>query len=383
MVRRRSSSGTATTVRAPPRPTAKAAATVPPPPPPPPPPDFDILGARVDQSGAVLDPGGIARLDGSAPIRSTLRLLSTARTTWSPGPDSRHSSYANVYGASVTPGGLVMDSAGIPIATARPSSSSPPVASEGGQSLVAWQDDRGAKPARTTSMGLGYAGSGHVLDPAGIAVSAAPYSQGRRPRLRRRELPRRRPDARSEYPRPDLYGARVTPSGSALEPDGLVFSATGRTRAAIALARGASNSALLVYSRIGSSLRTAERSASSSASSTKARPPATASAGRAAATPATPATQPPPPPEPPPPPATSATSAISTAASTGALHGAEGDRSAASARPRHGSEPGTAPSVASACWARSRRVGRVIAQSPRPGRTFARGSRVNLVLGRR
>ena len=33
--------------------------------------------------------------------------------------------------------------------------------------------------------------------------------------------------------------------------------------------------------------------------------------------------------------------------------------------------------------ARSRRVGRVIAQSPRPGRRLARGSRVNLVVGRR
>ena len=33
--------------------------------------------------------------------------------------------------------------------------------------------------------------------------------------------------------------------------------------------------------------------------------------------------------------------------------------------------------------ARSRRVGRVIAQSPRPGRRFARGHRVNLVVGRR
>jgi hypothetical protein len=33
--------------------------------------------------------------------------------------------------------------------------------------------------------------------------------------------------------------------------------------------------------------------------------------------------------------------------------------------------------------ARSGRVGRVIAQSPRPGRTLARGARVNLVVGRR
>jgi len=33
--------------------------------------------------------------------------------------------------------------------------------------------------------------------------------------------------------------------------------------------------------------------------------------------------------------------------------------------------------------ARSRRVGRVLAQSPRPGRRLARGSRVNLVVGRR
>src|SRR5207253_2198040 len=59
-------------------------------------------------------------------------------------------------------------------------------------------------------------------------------------------------DARVENPRFDLYGGRVDSTGSVLDPNGLVFSATGTHEGGVAVARGPSDSAVVVYSRIGS-----------------------------------------------------------------------------------------------------------------------------------
>ncbi len=92
-----------------------------------------------------------------------------------------------------------------------------------------------------------------MLDPAGIVAASAPYGQTSPAAVfdGANYLAAWR-DAREGYRGPDLYGTRVTPSGSVLEPDGLVFSATGTHAGGIALARGPSNSAIVVYSRIGS-----------------------------------------------------------------------------------------------------------------------------------
>ena len=92
-----------------------------------------------------------------------------------------------------------------------------------------------------------------MLDPAGIVVASAPYGQTSPAAVfdGANYLAAWR-DAREGYQGTDLYGTRVTPSGSVLEPDGLVFSATGTHAGGVALARGPSNSAIVVYSRIGS-----------------------------------------------------------------------------------------------------------------------------------
>ena len=100
-----------------------------------------------------------------------------------------------------------------------------------------------------------------------------------------------------------------------------------------------------------------------------------------------------PPPPPPPPPASAATAA-STATSASTRHrrlphrrravrcvvprviGMTLSRARTRIRARH-------CSVGRIRRARSRRVGRVVGQSPRPGARRARGARVNLVVGRR
>ncbi len=128
----------------------------PPPPPPPPPPTFDIFGARVDQSGAVLDPDGIP-VSTASPDQVDPALAFNGTDYVVAWTDSR-SGYTDVYGARVTPGGLVRDSAGIVIATGESLQRQPAVASEGGQSarLLA------GRPRHVRRLGQHLCGSGHA-----------------------------------------------------------------------------------------------------------------------------------------------------------------------------------------------------------------------------
>ena len=344
----------------------------PPPPPPPPPAMFDIFGARVDQSGAVLDAGGIAvstaatdQVDPALAFNGTDYLVA-----WT---DSR-TGYRDVYGARVTPGGFVRDSSGIVIATGQSFQWHPSVASEGGQSLVFWQDDRGTYVGSDNIYGARVTPEGTVLDPAGIVVAAAPYGQTSPAAVfdGANYLAAWR-DAREGYQGPDLYGTRVTPSGSVLEPDGLVFSATGTHAGGIALARGPSNSAIVVYSRIGSEppYGGAQRAFLRFFYEGSAPPPPPPPVEPPPPQPPPPPEPPPPPQPPPPPPPPPPVRCVVPRVIGLRLRAAK-----ARIRARH-------CSVGRIRRARSRRVGRVIAQSPRPGRRLARGSRVNLVLGRR
>jgi hypothetical protein len=202
---------------------------------------------------------------------------------------------------------------------------------------------------------------GTVLDPDGIVVSGAPYTQS---------LPSVAfdgtnyvvawQDARDEYRSLNLVGARVTPSGSVLDPDGLVFSAAGTHVGGLAVAGGGSNSAAVVYSRIGSEppYGGAQRVFQRFFYETAAPPP-----------PPPPVEPPPPPPvEPPPPPGCRVPRAI-------------GLRLAAAKRRirRYHCAVGRVRRV----HARRGKWGRVVSQSPRPGAARRAGYPVRLVVGRR
>jgi hypothetical protein len=147
---------------------------------------------------------------------------------WSDG----RSGPTDIYGARFAPDGTVLDPAGIVISTAANGQTSPAVASDGANYLVAWADQRGDTSdiyvSRVTSVGL-------VLDPAGIPVSLAAGFQGE-PAVTFDGTnylvvwtDERGDDA-------DIYGARVTPGGTVVDTSGIPLVAVPAYQSAPAVA---------------------------------------------------------------------------------------------------------------------------------------------------
>ncbi|MEO0216645.1 MAG: FlgD immunoglobulin-like domain containing protein, partial [candidate division WOR-3 bacterium] len=184
-------------------------------------PNWDIYGARVNQNGTVLDPQGILisiavnyQWNPSIAFDGTNYLV-----VWE---DSRSGSSIDLYGARVTTGGVVLDPAAMPISTAVYDQALPSVVFGGTNYLVVWEDYRNGPyadlyGARVTTGGV-------VLDPAGIPISTAVYHQS---------SPSVAfdgtnylvvwEDMRSGFP--SIYGARVATNGTVLDPTG-IFIAT-------------------------------------------------------------------------------------------------------------------------------------------------------------
>jgi hypothetical protein len=182
--------------------------------------NYDIYGTRVNTDGTVLDPDGIpistANLDQMYP-----QVVFGGNNYFVVWQDSRSGNY-DIYGARVSQNGVVLDPNGIPISTANYSQYSPQVVFGGNNYFVVWQDSRSTNPriygARITLSGV-------VLEPNGIPISTANYSQ--------------------YYPQVifggnnyfvvwqeyrtglKIYGARVTLSGVVLEPNGIPIDTAG------------------------------------------------------------------------------------------------------------------------------------------------------------
>ena len=174
---------------------------------------WDVYGARVSPAGTVLDQGGI--VISTAPGNQYEPTVAFDGTnylvTWCDsrsGTDNR-----DIYGARVSPAGSVLDPAGIAISTAAGAQTSPALAFDGTNYLVAWTSEGMPYGARVSRAGA-------VLDPAGIAIAPAA------------------PDARDPsvafdgtnylvawgergY---DIYGARVSPAGSVLDANRIAIS---------------------------------------------------------------------------------------------------------------------------------------------------------------
>jgi large repetitive protein len=132
--------------------------------------------------------------------------------------DSRSDQFGHdIYGARVTPAGVVLDPGGIAISTTPEYQQVPSVAFDGTNYLVAWTDGRlniaSVWGARITT-------DGALLDSSGILISA-----GSGPRL----SPALDFDGtnylvawhdRRSGVSYDIYGARVTPAGTVLDPNG-------------------------------------------------------------------------------------------------------------------------------------------------------------------
>ena len=177
----------------------------------------DIYGARVDSSGHVLDPGGI-------------EVCTAYYYQWNPAiafdgrnflvvwEDERSNPAGEIYGARISPSGVVLDPNGIAIST-NGQTYTPSVAFDGSNYLVIWTDWRNSTwdiyGARVTP-------SGNVLDTSGIAISTAAHDQ---------DFPKVASDGnnflavwqdgRDSLVSEDIYGARISPSGQVLDPTGI------------------------------------------------------------------------------------------------------------------------------------------------------------------
>jgi hypothetical protein len=177
---------------------------------------LDIFATRVGTGGEVHDPDGIS-ISEAADYQDAPAVAFDGTNYLVVWQDRRSGNY-DIYGARVTPGGDVLDTAGIPIATDADSEEYPAVAFDGTNYLVVWQDDQGTGDI----YGARVATDGSVLDPTGMPVCTAGYRQYQ---------PAVAFDGANYFvvwrdergSDDDIYGARLTPGGVLLDPIALAI----------------------------------------------------------------------------------------------------------------------------------------------------------------
>jgi hypothetical protein len=136
--------------------------------------DVDIFGARVSAAGVVQDPGGIAVSTALGTQRDPAVSFdgSNHLVVWE---DDRDSTNVDIYGARVSAAGAVQDADGIRITTAVGIQSGPAVSWNGTNHLVVWHDHRSGNDSDV--YGARVTPNGVVHDPSGFVIAAAPGYQ--------------------------------------------------------------------------------------------------------------------------------------------------------------------------------------------------------------
>ena len=196
-----------------------------------------VHGARVSQAGTVLDPNAFAistrsftQHEPSVAFGGTQYLV-----TW----DEFSASGRDVYGARVLPNGTVLDPNAIPISTAPNSQQMPSVAYDGVNFLVTWDDAR-AVPFNPDIFGARVTASGTVLDPGGIPIAARSAIQAE-PAVAFDQvnyLVAWHDGSATTY---DVFATRVTPGGGILDPTGFSISQFVNVQISAAIAFGGAN----------------------------------------------------------------------------------------------------------------------------------------------
>ena len=184
--------------------------------------DYDIYAARVTQGGEVLDPSGVpvttavdCQWDPAVAFDGTNTLV-----VWC---SFRSGIYSDIYAARVTQGGTVLDTAAIAISLSAYTQCSPAVAFDGTNFLVVWQDNRN-NPDTSDVYGTRVTPAGVVLDVAGIPISAAAGDQ-KSPCVAfdgTNFLVVWQDSRNGRYS--DIYASRVTPAGVVLDSSGIAIS---------------------------------------------------------------------------------------------------------------------------------------------------------------
>jgi hypothetical protein len=130
--------------------------------------DRDIFGARVSATGEVLDPIGIP-IFVHTNLQTGVKVAGGDQNYLVVWTDYRNGSY-DIYGARVDFSGNVLDPDGFPIATSSNWESYPDVAWDGTNFFVVWTDDRSVT-TYDDIYGARISPAGEVLDPDGIQIS--------------------------------------------------------------------------------------------------------------------------------------------------------------------------------------------------------------------
>ena len=101
---------------------------------------YDIYGSRVDAQGAVLDPAGIPISTGKE--REGAPVVGFDGTNYFVVWEDQRSLGNQLYGARVTPSGVVLDGAGILLTAAKSAQVEPGLTCSGGKCLAIWADTR-------------------------------------------------------------------------------------------------------------------------------------------------------------------------------------------------------------------------------------------------
>jgi hypothetical protein len=209
----------------------------------------DIYGARVSPMGVVLDPSGIAiMVDYNAKEQPSLSFDGTNYlVVWQ---DSR-AGYCDVYGTRVSQAGTVLDPGGIVISAAENRQQCPSVTFGETDFLVVWHDRRNGSynpdiyGARLNQQGV-------ILDSTGIAISACPeYQISPAIAFDGVNYVVVWSDSRS-ISNHDLYAARVDPFGAVID-EFIVSTQTG-DQVYPAIAHGQGDQMFITYSGFADSV---------------------------------------------------------------------------------------------------------------------------------
>jgi len=179
-----------------------------------------IYGARVDSSGIVRDPAGVGIFTLSEVYCDYPAVAFDGQNYLVVWGDYRNTVDADVYGARVDTAGTVLDAGGIAICTEAGNQSVPALASSGTNCLVAWLDER---TDDGDIYGCRVEPDGDVLDGSGLAIRVETSDQGDQAvAFDGTNYLVVWSDYRGDNL--DIYGARVTVGGSVLDPSGILIS---------------------------------------------------------------------------------------------------------------------------------------------------------------
>jgi hypothetical protein len=184
--------------------------------------NYDIYGARVAQTGTVIDPAGIA-ISTASGDQYDPRIAFDGTNYMIAWEDYRNGVFCDIYGARVTQSGNILDTSGIAVSTFSTDQAAPSIVFNNTNFLVAWQDSRSGSEDDIYGARISQAGT--VLDPTGIQISSA---------VRDQMFPAITfgtsnclvvwQDRRNFLSACDIYGARIDQSGNILDTAGIVIS---------------------------------------------------------------------------------------------------------------------------------------------------------------